>query len=290
MRLHDGRRLAFDVYGPEHGHPVIYCHGSPGSRVEWPLLANDETAARADVRVIVPDRPGIGGSDPRPGRRFLDWPADVTALADALEVDRFSVLGISGGCPYALACGAGLAGRVASIGILGGAAPYDVPGLTDGMNADALRTLRLSASRPGVFRLIWRVIGLVGRLSPRLMARQAASVFAAADQAILREPAFARRFATMLRAVLQQGVSGLQQDVALMVSPWEFDPAQVTVPAFFWQGDQDTDVPPAMACFLAGRIRGAQVRMFAGEGHISLAVHHLEQALRALVESGRRAA
>lgn len=281
IAIHD-RRISFDLYGPETGHPVIYCHGSPGSRFEWSMLADEEVAVKAGVRLIVPDRPGMGLSNSQPGRRLVDWATDCAALANALDLQRFSLLGISGGCPYALATAVALPERVASVGILSGTAPYDVPGLTDGMNADALRTLKMAVTRPGAFQMIWRIISLLGRISPSLMARQAASVFAAPDKAILMEPSFARRFSTMLRGVLQQGPRGLQQDVALMVSPWGFDPGLVQAPVFFWQGDRDTDATPAMARFLADKVQSAQLRIFEGEGHISLAVNHMQDALQVL--------
>ncbi|MBX0331109.1 alpha/beta hydrolase [Oscillochloris sp. ZM17-4] len=98
----------------------------------------------------------------------------------------------------------------------------------------------------------------------------------------MRQSVYARAFSAMLRGALQQGPSGLQQDVALMVSPWGFVLAEVAAPTFFWQGDVDTDVTPEMARFLAGAIPGAQLRIFAGEGHLSLAVKHAPTALQAL--------
>lgn len=285
IAIHD-RRISFDLYGSATGYPVIYCHGSPGSRFEWPMLADEDVVLKAGVKLIVPDRPGMGLSDPQPGRQLMDWAADCAALADELALQRFSLLGISGGCPYALATAVALPERVASVGILSGVAPYDVPSLTDGINADALRTLKMAVTRPGAFQMIWRIIALLGRLSPSLMARQAASVFAAPDKEILKEPSFARRFSTMLRGVLQQGPRGLQQDVALMVSPWGFDPERVQAPVF-WQGDRDTDATPAMARFLADKVQGAHLRIFEGEGHISLAVNYMQDALQMLTCLGR---
>ena len=84
------------------GLPLFYIHGLPASRLEGKLI---EAAALGNgIRVIAPDRPGYGISDFQPGRRLLDWPCDVKALADRLSINRFMVLGVSGGGPYALAC------------------------------------------------------------------------------------------------------------------------------------------------------------------------------------------
>src|SRR5262249_39080994 len=84
--------LSYAEFGRPEGDPVLYFHGSPSSRLE-PLLLGDEMLGRLGLRVISPDRPGMGGSDFQPGRRITDWPADVTSLADAPGLDRFAVRG-----------------------------------------------------------------------------------------------------------------------------------------------------------------------------------------------------
>src|SRR5512140_2188131 len=99
ITLPDGRKLAYAEYGDPDGKPVIYCHGNPGSRLD-PKMLDLQLLRKFHVRIIAPDRPGMGGSDFLPGRKISDWPADVTALADGLHLDRFAILGISGGGPY----------------------------------------------------------------------------------------------------------------------------------------------------------------------------------------------
>jgi len=98
VRLPDGRSLGYAVCGDPEGRPIFQFHGWPGSRLQARFL--DEEATKAGIRVIGLDRPGIGLSDFQPGRQILDWPNDVVALADAMKIDRFAVLGISGGGPY----------------------------------------------------------------------------------------------------------------------------------------------------------------------------------------------
>src|SRR4051794_5300934 len=126
IRLADGRTLAYAEYGDPDGRPVLGCHGSPSSRLER-HVEDPEDYARWGVRFVVPDRPGFGRSDPLPGRRVVDWPADVAELLHALRADRFSVLSLSGGAAYALACAAAFGERVRAVGVLGGAPPPDVP-------------------------------------------------------------------------------------------------------------------------------------------------------------------
>ena len=97
IKLKDGRMLGYAEYGAPEGKPVFYFHGFPSSRLDWPLFDTDAIAARLNARIIAVDRPGMGLSDFKRARKLLDWPDDVIELADALQVDRFAVLGISGG-------------------------------------------------------------------------------------------------------------------------------------------------------------------------------------------------
>ncbi len=120
LTLPDNRRLAYAEYGDPNGHPVFYFHGGGTSRLE-PLLLGDEVFIRLGLRLIAPDRPGIGQSDFQPNRRFSDWTKDVTFLADALGLDKFSVLGVSSGGGYTAACAAKIPHRLYSAMIVSGA-------------------------------------------------------------------------------------------------------------------------------------------------------------------------
>lgn len=103
FKLSDGRSLGYAEYGAEDGRPIFFFHGSQSSRFE--RHPDDSIAVRNNARVIVVDRPGHGLSDFQPGRTILDGPADIVELADGLGLDRFGVMGMSAGGPYALACG-----------------------------------------------------------------------------------------------------------------------------------------------------------------------------------------
>jgi pimeloyl-ACP methyl ester carboxylesterase len=115
VTLPDGRRLAYTEWGLPDGPPVLGFHGTPGSRLWCP---DEDATAALGVRLILPDRPGIGGSDPLPRRRFGDWPADVEVLADTLGLDTFGVVGYSAGGPYAAACAALMPARLTGVAIV----------------------------------------------------------------------------------------------------------------------------------------------------------------------------
>ena len=132
IRLRDGRRLGYAEWGDRGGWPLLYFHGWPGSRLEARL--GDEAARTKGVRLIAVDRPGMGLSDYEPGRTLVDWPDDVLELAAALALERFAVLGISGGGPYAAVCAWKLAGQLKRAGIVSCLAPPDVSGVIAGMS------------------------------------------------------------------------------------------------------------------------------------------------------------
>ena len=137
--LPNGRRLGYDEHGTPDGHPIFYFHGTPSARIEWTLWEADALIQTLHLRIITVDRPGMGLSDFQQGRCLTDWPIDVAALADHLRLDRFAVLGFSGGVPYAAACATRIPDRLTAVGLVGVVGPFDQPGLIDGINPQNLQ-------------------------------------------------------------------------------------------------------------------------------------------------------
>jgi len=129
ITLRDGRKLGYTEYGAPQGKTVFEFHGNPSSRLGSKFL--DEAAKRLDARIIGIDRPGMGLADHKPGRKLLDWPDDVTELADALGIDRFAILGGSGGAPSVLACAYKIPERLTAVAVLFPPRPLDTPGAAD---------------------------------------------------------------------------------------------------------------------------------------------------------------
>ena len=86
--LRDGRSLSYAQYGDPGGFPIVNAHGGLACRLDVEAAAS--VAAQSGVRLIAPDRPGVGRSDPQPGRSILDWTRDVGELLDLLAIDRFA--------------------------------------------------------------------------------------------------------------------------------------------------------------------------------------------------------
>jgi len=283
LRLPSGRLLAYDEYGASDGAPIFYFHGSPSSRLEWSLFGGETLANRLNIRVIVPDRPGLGRSDFQPGRRIGDWPADVIALADQLTLTHFAVLGYSGGGPYAAACALRIPERLTRVGIVSGTAPFDEPGLSAGIDPASLRFMQLAHTKPRLSKLTLRFMGLMARFAPRQIVRGAMATLPAPDQAMLTRPEFQDRFIAMIREALRAGPRGAQWDTALMVSAWDFRPQDVRSDVYLWHGEMDANAPLAMGRYMAAAIPNSRAFSYASEGHLSLISKYLDEILKLLI-------
>ena len=283
VRLPGGRLLAYHEYGGADGAPIFYFHGSPSSSLEWDLFAGEELVNSLNIRVIVPDRPGLGRSEFQSGRRIGDWPADVVALADQLALARFAVLGYSGGGPYAAACALKIPERLTRVGIVSGTAPFDEPGLSSGIDPNSLRFMQLARTKPRLSRQTLRLMGLMARFAPRQIVKGAMATLPAPDQEMLTRPEFQDRFIAMIREALHAGPRGAQWDTALMLGPWDFRLRDVRSTVCLWHGELDRNAPPAMGRYLAAAIPNCQSCFYSCDGHLSLISKHLEEILKVLI-------
>jgi len=282
MRLPDGRLLGWAEYGARQGPPVLYVHGFPGSRLEARLTA--AAAERLGLRVIAPDRPGIGLSHFQADRTLGDWPQDVSNLADALGLERFAILGVSGGAPYALACAAAMPGRLSAVGIVGGLGPVADAGSTTGMAALNRCFLYLFRRAPWLGRAFFHPLALAMRRWPRPLFALFTATVPEADRKVLDRPGIREFFHASLHEAARQGARGAAHDLYLYSHPWGFDPASIRAPIHLWHGELDVTVPVAMARHLARSIPKCRATFHPDEGHFSLPIRHMEQILRTLTE------
>jgi pimeloyl-ACP methyl ester carboxylesterase len=264
IRLRDGRRLGYTEWGDPGGRPLLYFHGWPGARVEGRL--GGEAARARGVRLIALDRPGMGLSDYQPRRTLVDWPDDVAQVAAALGLDRFAVLGISGGGPYAAACAWKLSERLTGAGIVSSLAPVDSPGALAGMGRQN--------------QVIFRLVGRLAVLRRGLMARTAVSVrrhpdrvlerglAAAVDKKYLDRPDVRAVLVESLSEAFRSGSRGPAWEMGLYARPWEFRLEDIRAPVHLWHGEQDANAPVTMGRYLATVIPKCQASFYPGEGHL----------------------
>ena len=187
----DGRRLAYAEAGAPGGRAVVYHHGLWNSRLSHG--PDPAWCAANGIRFLAPDRPGIGGSSPVPRRSILDWAGDVEVLADSLGLDRFGVVGFSGGGPFALACAARLPDRVSGVVLAGAYGPLDTPGATTGFRRDLAATIVLARHAPAVVEALFVLPAYAARRDPEGFARRRGRGAPAADREVGDRPeVFAR--------------------------------------------------------------------------------------------------
>lgn len=253
----DGRRLSFAEYGDPDGVPFIFMHGIPSSRLAAGLI--DQSACRQGIRIIAPDRPGYGLSDVAPARTILDWPNDLTALADHLRIEQFGVLGVSGAVPYLLAAAVAIPERLTHVAILSGLGPLDVPGVMAGMNVESATLYRIALRSPRLGRAWMKMLGKTARLSPTTVYDRQISYLPPVDRAIFEGDTMRTLKMADFAEAFRQGADGAGHEAGLHVSNWGFTLADVTLNVFLWQGAHDRHHPPAMGRYLAGALPSARV-------------------------------
>jgi pimeloyl-ACP methyl ester carboxylesterase len=210
-----------------------------------------------------------------------DWAGDVAELADHLGVERFAVLGISGGGPHAAACARFLPDRVTAAAIVSGIAPIDERGSEAGMMPMNRVLTRVARRAPIATRVPFGLIVRVGRRFPDRAMETARRQLPAADAAVLARPTVAAAFRRDIAHPSATTGRAATQDFALFTRDWGFRLEDIAVPVHVWQGDADVNVPPAHASLQADRIPGAVLHLFPGEGHL-MGIDHMDEILRTI--------
>lgn len=282
ISLRDGRTLGYAEFGDPDGVPVVFLHGWCGSRLT--RHPDDGLTETLHIRLITVDRPGVGLSDRKRGRRLLDWPDDLAELIDQLAIQRFALVGHSGGGPHALACGVRLAHRISRLGIVCGFAPMHRPGATDGMLADMRRAVPLLGRVPWLAGPLLRSLPDAYRRDPRAAwEAQFGRGLPPADRAELARPGVRENILAAAVEALRSGAQGVTDELPLFLGRrWGFDPAAVKVPTSLWYGQVDVVAPIQMGRYLAAAIPDAQLIEYPDEGHM-VYVSHWSDILRALV-------
>ncbi|KAI4637753.1 hypothetical protein J4E83_000571 [Alternaria metachromatica] len=292
LSLSDGRSLGFATYGSTNpSHPVIFLfHGLPGCRLvgrSWDKLCRDIGA-----RLIAIDRPGCGAST-LADRGLVDWPTDVVSFADHLNIERFSVLGASGGGPYALACARFIPKeRLRATTVVCGIGPIE-------------------ALLDTVPYLSWRLMGI----TPWLLRQGALRVFLPhilIRPYLTRDPSRLKRVledqaktpeekeqfrdnsgetnlddvvASLLEA-FKQGAGGCMQDGAVLTREWRFDLKDVdSEHVWLVHGDQDAQAPLKVAQWIDEKLGSGRLRTLEGKTHFTIWKEHSEEIFRQSAEA-----
>jgi pimeloyl-ACP methyl ester carboxylesterase len=263
LRLGDGRHLGYAEYGDRAGQPVLYFPGTPGSRLLYPP---EEPTRELGVRLIVVERPGFGRSDPLPGRTLLDWPRDVDEFALGLGLDRFPVVGISAGGPYALACGHKLPHRLTRVVVIGGVGPLDVPGALQEMPPIRRAGAIVARRAPWLLKPLLWLTANPQRNPERFFQRMASGMSEVDREAFVRynlRPRLMRSYAEAMR----QGIGGFARETVILSGDWGFRLQEVLVPVDLWHGKKDHNVSLSAARYVAQALPNCRAVFLPNQGH-----------------------
>jgi pimeloyl-ACP methyl ester carboxylesterase len=275
ITLSDGRKLGFAEFGERQGKPVFYFHGFPGSHLEAKIA---ETMAKdSRVRFIGIDRPGFGLSDFKLKRKLADWPNDVTELADSLGIDQFSILGVSGGGPYAAACAHQMPDRLISVGIVCGMGPVDVPHIMDQMVSIYRQGLRLTRRFPKIVTALYPFSSFFFRNYPERMLSILSAKVAGPDKIALKNNELIKVLSASFREAFRNSLLWPATDVVLYSRPWGFSLDDIRIKVHLWHGEMDKVVPPAMGHYLANTIPDCRATFYPDEGHFSIILNRLHE-------------
>jgi pimeloyl-ACP methyl ester carboxylesterase len=244
----------------------------------------DAAARDLGVRIISPDRPGICESTFQANRRLLDWPEVLQILADHLEIERFHMLAISGGAPYAYVTAWQMPRRVRAVAIVSGAPPIADLSDHDGLLPLYRQMLVLDRRHPRLLRaLFYLVRPFAGMRMPFRYGRVLLNMLQPCDAEALRDSAaFDACFESQRRAWRGSG-EGVMTDAEIYARPWGFPLEEVRVPIRLWHGKQDRAFSFRVVEEVAGRLPDCTARYIDNEGHYSLPIRHMREILADLI-------
>lgn len=287
MRLPDGTQVGVAVYGDPAGIPVLAFHGTPASRLMY--RKGDVAARKLGLKLIATDRPGYGLSPLDQNGSLASRTAMHVAIADALALDRFALLGVSGGGPYATALASRLSDRITALALvspMGPVADYVSAGLPRLPLLQRRFFLNLSQRRwmvkPGA------ALGVAAfRAAPRSFARLFKTALGGDDSRVLSDPGVLDGLINMTEEAVRTGAGGAVADFRIFGQPWHLNYAAITAPATIWAGTADKVVPLPVCAYLARRIPQGRLITVPGAAHFWI-LEHVSEVLaqvRAMVDA-----
>jgi len=258
-------------YGDPAGAPVMVLHGTPACGAGFAFA--DEPARERGLRLIAPDRPGVGLSSPAAPYTVGDYPAQLGALADALAIDRFAVWGYSGGGPYAAATAATSADRVPSTAISAGMGQVGVWAKFDDFEKTDRQMLEMATKRPWLAKLMMGVTARLARMSPKSAVKSFEKQMNDTDRALVPGLGTPAEAMALFTHAFLRGPGGVIADYTALAQPWGVAVEDTTIPVAIFHGDADTMVPLRHSEELAARVPTASLTVWPSAGHLGTIAH-----------------
>ena len=285
--LKDGRVLGYAEAGDLNGKPLFLFHGLNSSRME--VIIAHEKMLKAGILCIGVDRPGMGLSTFYKHRTVLDFVDDILSLADSLGLENFSVMGISAGTPYALACAYKIPHRVLSCGIISGVAPILTFGLAE-MSKESRSFILLSQKLPWLVKYVfWFLQGRFSQNSKKEDTFLENIMFSLddVDKQLIQIVSAKNALVKTFRESYRQGSQGVAYDgIITFAKPWGFKLEEIDfTPINLWHGEKDNGMPVSLAKAMSQKLDGSILKTYTNEGHLSIIFNQLDDIIDDFVET-----
>jgi pimeloyl-ACP methyl ester carboxylesterase len=268
--------IGISEYGDPSGIPVFYFHGFPGSRLDGNIFDFDKIGKECAIRIIGVDRPGIGISDFKLNRTLLDWPKLVLSLADHLGINKFSILGVSGGGPYVLSCAYTIPERLHSVSIVSVMGPYSY-------KESHIGKAMLIPKQIGILRMLiaWGMkLGAIK--NPDKLKENIKKTLPPSDLKYLNQYDRMDSLIEVFKECFKQGLKGYLFEAKLYRRKWGFKVSNIKSNVFLWHGTSDNNVSIDLAKRIASEIPNCKSTFIDNEGHFSLTGNYLQKILNEL--------
>ncbi len=283
IKLHDGRTLGYFEFGSPNGKPVFYFHGGGvGSGIYAKSISLH--AAKYNIRLISPDRPGIGISDPQNGRTLSDWSKDVLQLADALELPTFSILSQSAGSAYAFACMRMYPGRVIKSSIVSGLYPMHDKSLRKGLPPASRFMVNMLVKSPD-----WVIKKMLAGTKAQIDKDPAAVRMKLKKKAlpvegkIFEDSSFMNVYLESIKHANKQGTEAIAADFQICFADWGFGLSEIKNKVHIWHGEKDTSAPVLLAKRNEQLLANCSAVYFPDDTHMSVLHRHIDEILSTFI-------
>ncbi len=258
ITLDDGRHLCWFESGPENGFPVIFC---TGAGMSGSLGFGLEQLNALNIRLIVPERAGLGCSSQHPHKTLKSFADDIQALLNNQQIERFSVSGFSQGAVFAMAL-AYYCSPIA-LSIISGQDQFEFPATKALLKADIISMQRQAIDTPNDLS-DW----LLRNVTCQWLLAFILNCSAEIDQQIYSEEQFLEAYSDCMERAFSQGNQGYVQDLIIALQDWLFSPEDICCPVSLWYGalDLSTVHSPDFGRILSTRFPNCEYHLFANEG------------------------
>ena len=279
IKLRNGNKIGYAVYGNKKNFPIFYFHGWPGSRFELKNIP----LKKEKCFLIALERPGYGISDPISDFKILDWPKIVIEIANKLKIKKFSIIGVSGGGPFALACANTIENkRLKSIAVICALAPSKA----EGMNKGRVGMLLNYGKKPF---LSWLIINLLrasllnsnleknfNRFKNRIPLPKVDLKLFTIDRG--------KKLMENFKEAVKHGTTGVHRDANLYSNDWGFKLKNIKRKIFIWHGDKDLTVPIITNNYYKKKLKNKEIFIKSNEGHFSICYNFMNDIIRQVSE------